>query len=75
MAWQSTKKQHLNAVMHHEGKAFSGLKKLEESVMATDKGKQVSKLLNNYTRQIYDGTVDAWGKLEADYWQKFGMGF
>ena len=65
----------MNAVLHHEGKAFSGLKGLEENVLAVGKDKQVAKLLNAYTRQIYDGTVDAWRKLEADYWLMFGMGF
>ena len=75
VAWQRTKKQHLNAVLHHEGKAFSGLKGLQDDVMATSKGKQVTKMLNAYTQQIYEGTAAAWRQLEATYWQMFGMGF
>ncbi|MBR1851298.1 MAG: C69 family dipeptidase [Bacteroidales bacterium] len=73
--WQRTKKQHLNAVLHHEGKAFSGLNNLEQNVAAAKNAKAASRLLNDYTRQIYDGTVAAWLGLEADYWQMFGMGF
>ena len=75
VAWQSTKKQHMAAVLHHEGKAFSGLKPLQDNIMSLDNGKKVTKLLNDYTRQIYDGTVAAWSELEAQYWQLFGMGF
>lgn len=75
VAWQRTQKQHLNAVLHHEGTAFSGLKALEDNVMSSNKGKQVAKMLNDYTRQIYDGTVAAWRQLEATYWQMFGTGF
>lgn len=73
--WQRTKKQHMAAVLHHEGKAFSGMKELENNVMVTAKEKQVAKLLNDYTRQIYDGTVAAWRELEAQYWLLFGSGF
>jgi dipeptidase len=75
VAWQRTKKQHMAAVLHHEGKAFSGLKPLEDDIMALDNGKKVTKLLNAYTRQIYEGTVVAWSELEAQYWLMFGMGF
>ena len=75
VAWQRTKKQHMNAVLHHEGKAFSGLKALEDNIMKLDNGKKVTKMLNDYTRQIYSGTVAAWSELEAQYWQMFGMGF
>ena len=73
VAWQRTKKQHMNAVLHHEGTAFSGLKALEDNVKASQK--KAPKLLNAYTQQIYDNTVAAWRQLEADYWQMFGMGF
>ena len=73
VAWQRTKKQHMNAVLQQEGNAFSGLKSLEESVKANPK--KSAKLLNAYTKQIYDNTVAAWADLEADYWQMFGMGF
>ena len=75
VAWQRTQKQHMAAVLHHEGKAFSGLKPLEDNIMKLDNGKKVTKLLNDYTRQIYDGTVAAWSELEAQYWLMFGMGF
>ena len=73
MAWQRTKKQHMNAVLQQEGNAFSGLKSLEESVKANPK--KSAKLLNTYTKQIYDNTKAAWADLEADYWHMFGMGF
>ena len=62
-------------MLHHEGTAFSGLKDLQDNVMASNKGKQVTKMLNAYTRQIYDNTAAAWRQLEATYWQMFGMGF
>ena len=75
VAWQRTQKQHMAAVLHHEGKAFSGMKPLEDNIMKLDNGKKVTKLLNDYTRQIYDGTVAAWSELEAQYWLMFGMGF
>ena len=75
VAWQRTKKQHMNAVLHHEGTAFSGLKSLEDNVKATKKAKDISKQLNAYTQQIYDNTVAAWNDLEAQYWHMFGMGF
>ncbi len=73
VAWQRTKKQHMNAVLQQEGTAFSGLKNLEESVKASPK--KASKLLNAYTKQIYENTKAAWADLEADYWSMFGMGF
>lgn len=75
VAWQRTKKQHINAVLHHEGKAFSGLKPLEDEVKALKNPAKASKQLNAYTAQIYAGTVEAWAELEAQYWQMFGMGF
>ena len=73
VSWQRTKKQHLNTVLQHEGTAFSGLKPLEEKVKANPK--KASKLLNDYTRTIYDNTTAAWADLEAQYWHLFGMGF
>ena len=73
--WQRTKKQHMNAVLHHEGKAFSGLKQLEDNVRALKDPSKSAKQLNAYTKQIYDGTVEAWAELEASYWQMFGLGF
>ena len=73
--WQRTKKQHMNAVMHHEGKAFSGLKSLEDGIKDLKDTSKASKQLNAYTQQIYDGTVEAWAELEAQYWHLFGMGF
>ncbi|MBP5341620.1 MAG: C69 family dipeptidase [Bacteroidales bacterium] len=75
VAWQRTKKQHLNAVLHHEGNAFSGLKALEDNIKSMKNPDKSGKQLNAYTRQIYDNTVAAWRQLEADYWQLFGMGF
>ena len=75
VAWQRTKKQHMNAVLHHEGKAFSGLKPLEDGIKAMKDPSKSSKQLNAYTKQIYTGTVDAWAELEAQYWHMFGMGF
>ena len=73
VAWQRTKKQHMNAVLQQEGTAFSGLKALEESVKANPK--KAAKQLNAYTKQVYENTSTAWKNLEADYWQMFGMGF
>ena len=75
VAWQRTKKQHLNAVLHHEGTAISGLPNLEESVKASKKDKNTAKLLNAYTEQVYTNTADAWRQLEATYWHMFGLGF
>ena len=75
VAWQRTKKQHMNAVLHHEGKAFSGLKPLEDAIKGLKDPSKSSKQLNAYTQQIYEGTVDAWSELESTYWQMFGMGF
>lgn len=73
--WQRTKKQHLNAVLHHEGKAFSGLKNLEDGIKGMKDPSKASKQLNAYTKQIFDGTVAAWAELESQYWHLFGMGF
>ena len=73
VAWQRTKKQHMNAVLQQEGNAFSGLKTLEESIKTNPK--KAAKQLNAYTKQIYDNTSAAWSDLEASYWQMFGMGF
>ena len=75
VAWQRTKKQHINAVLHHEGKAISGLAALQNDVAACRKPKDAARLLNDYTRQIYEGTVAAWRDLEAQYWLMFGTGF
>ena len=75
MQWQRTKKQHLNAVLHHEGKAFSGLKNLEDGIKGMKDPSKASKQLNAYTKQIFDGTVAAWAELESQYWHLFGMGF
>lgn len=73
VAWQRTKKQHMNAVLQQEGTAFSGLKNLEEGFKANPK--KGAKLLNAYTKQVYDNTVAAWRDLESDYWHMFGTGF
>jgi dipeptidase len=73
VAWQRTKKQHMNAALQQEGTAFSGLKNLEEAVKVNPK--KSAKIINAYTKQIYDNTVAAWHDLEADYWHLFGMGF
>lgn len=73
--WQRTKKQHMNAVLHHEGKAFSGLKSLEDGIKGMKDPSKAAKQLNAYTKQIYDGTVEAWAELESQYWHMFGMGF
>ena len=73
--WQRTKKQHTAAVLHHEGKAFSDLKPLEDAVKAMKDPSKATKQLDAFTKHIYDATVDAWAQLEADYWHMFGMGF
>ncbi len=73
VSWQRTKKQHLNTVLQHEGSAFSGLKTLEDKVKANPK--KAARLLNDYTRTIYDNTAAAWADLEGQYWHLFGMGF
>ena len=75
VAWQRTKKQHMAAVMHHEGAAFSGLKALEDNVKGMKNPAKADKQLNAYTQQVYDNTVAAWRDLEATYWHMFGMGF
>ncbi len=75
VAWQRTKKQHMAAVKHHEGAAFSGLKSLEDNVKALKNPAKAGKQLNAYTQQVYDNTRAAWSDLEAQYWHMFGMGF
>ena len=75
VAWQRTKKQHMAAVMHHEGAAFSGLKALEDNVKGQKNPAKADKMLNAYTQQVYDNTRAAWSDLEAQYWHMFGMGF
>lgn len=75
VAWQRTKKQHMNAVLHHEGTAFSGLKTLEDNIKGMKDPNKASKQLNAYTRQIHENTTAAWRDLEAQYWHMFGMGF
>lgn len=75
VAWQRTKKQHMAAVMHHEGAAFSGLKSLEDEIKAMKNPSKGTKQLNAYTQQVYDNTRAAWADLEASYWHMFGMGF
>ena len=75
VAWQRTKKQHMNAVLQQEGAAFSGLKNLEDNIKAMKSPAKADKQLNAYTQQVYDNTRAAWLDLEAYYWQMFGMGF
>ena len=75
VAWQRTKKQHMAAVMQHEGAAFSGLKTIEDNVKGMKNPAKSDKLLNAYTMQVYDNTRAAWRDLEAAYWHMFGMGF
>ncbi|MCR5588719.1 MAG: C69 family dipeptidase, partial [Bacteroidales bacterium] len=75
VAWQRTKKQHMAAVLQQEGAAFSGLKALEDNVKAMKNPAKADKLLNAYTKQVYDNTRAAWSDLEAQYWHMFGMGF
>ena len=75
VAWQRTKKQHMAAVLQQEGAAFSGLKALEDNVKAKKNPAKADKLLNAYTKQVYDNTRAAWSDLEAQYWHMFGMGF
>ena len=61
-----------------EDKAFAQLPKIEKQVKAMDSDRdrqRIEALLNDFTFQCYDETSAAWHKLEADYWQFFGMGF
>ena len=75
VAWQRTKKQHMNAVLQHEGAAFSGLKAIEDNVKGMKNPAKAAGQLNAYTQQVYDNTRAAWSDLEASYWHMFGMGF
>ena len=73
--WQRTKKQHMAEVLRLEGEAFDGLTTLERKVTYSKKVQQRAKLLNGYTQRIYGNAAGQWRRLEADYWQMFGMGF
>lgn len=75
VAWQATKKQHINAVLNQQYTAVGGLKSLEESVKGTNSAKRVAKMLNAYTSQVFDNSAKAWQQLEASYWHRFGLGF
>jgi dipeptidase len=75
VAWHSTRKMHMNIVKYEEGAAMGGMTRLEESVKQAKNTRAAAKLLNEYTKSIYENTTYAWRKLEAKYWQMFGMGF
>ena len=73
--WQRTKNQHMAEVLRLEAEAFDGMSKLEDNVARSRKVQRTAKLLNNYTQRIYGNAAWQWRRLEADYWQMFGMGF
>lgn len=78
LAWQRTKKEMNDSIMSQQQQAFDGLPELEAEVRQyAEKGKtkKTSRLLNDYTRRVYDNSREAWSSLEARYWQMFGLGF
>ena len=75
VAWQRTKKQHMTTVLQHEGMAFNGLIDIENQVRDSKTPSKTAKILNAYTEKVYNNALTAWQRLEASYWQMFGMGF
>ena len=74
MAWQSTKKGHMDEVLRLERDAIDGLNTLEPAVKGLPADRRAD-MLNDYTYRIYDNATYAWRQLEEKYWQMFGMGF
>ena len=73
--WQTTRRQHTNAVLRLEHENIEGLDNLEKKVIRSTKSKQRAKLLNAYTQRAYGDAVGQWRRMEEAYWQRFGMGF
>ena len=74
VAWQSTKKGHMDEVLRLEKDAIDGLNTLEPAVKGLPADRRAD-MLNDYTYRIYDNATYAWRQLEEKYWQLFGMGF
>ncbi|KWW31241.1 MAG: secreted peptidase [bacterium P3] len=78
LAWQRTKKEMTDTLLHRQQAAFDGLRKLESDVQLYYMQGMISdcaRLLDGYTERVYLDTRDAWAALEARYWHLFGMGF
>ena len=73
--WQNTKGILLDNVLQVEQSALDGLAGLELDVAAAASPELRSALINAYTRRVYDNAVSRWARLEARFWQQFGMGF
>ena len=78
LAWQRTKTGFNKVLNEQEDTAFEGVGKLRNEVMsALKKGDdaEAGRLLDRYTASVFDNTVEAWSRLESQYWHLFGMGF
>ncbi|MGE0076848.1 MAG: dipeptidase [Bacteroidales bacterium] len=78
LAWQDTKDEMMGEVRYFENKVDDEAKYLEQQVVALVKEgrtEDAQKLLTHYTCDITGATVLRWKEFEAQYWNKFGMGF
>ncbi|MBO4444335.1 MAG: C69 family dipeptidase [Bacteroidaceae bacterium] len=80
VAWQSTKGKVIGEVLAVEKEAARRMPALEAQVkeaLASDEGgeERTSALLNACTADVYRDAASRWDALEADFWQRFGLGF
>ena len=74
LAWQTTKKDHMDEVLRLERNAFAGLNTLEPAIKDMTAAHRAD-VLNEYTFRVYDDATYIWHQMEEEYWQMFGMGF
>jgi len=78
VAWQRTKGSMETELKKLEDNAFNRLESIEREATRYNRlGRtdDVHATLDNFTRDQYENTSYAWSKLEAKYWNMFGMGF
>ena len=76
--WGRTKKTLLDNVTRFEEKGLEEIPALEKKAQALiddGKGKEVAKLLNQYTSDFAGSTRQAWREMENTFWYWFSMGF
>ena len=76
--WGRTKKTLMDNANRFEQKAFDEIPAIEnraQALIAENKHKEATELLNQYTSDFAASTRQAWKEMENKFWYWFGMGF
>ena len=76
--WGRCKKTMMDNANRFEQKAFDEIPAIEDrakALIADDKAKEATELLNQYTSDFAAATRQAWKEMENKFWYWFSMGF